>query len=323
MGNPVKPVVLITRRTPEPVLIQLEEECSTIVHDSESILPREEIMTKHREIDGLITVPTRIDEEFLEALPRLKVVSNLSAGYDNFDIDAMKKRQIIGTNSPDSGSESVADLVIGMMLAASRRIVELDAIVKRGEWTRPFPDSYMGNDVHHKTLGIFGMGRIGQLIARRAKMGFSMSVLYHNRTRIATLEEQLGVRYVEKDELLGASDFIVVQIPLARETRNFIGREEFQKMKQSAVLINASRGSVVDEYALAEALRTGRISSAAIDVYENEPVEKDSPLLLLPNVITLPHIGASTAESRLQLYRTAAANMIAALHGMVPPNRVV
>lgn len=235
----------------------------------------------------------------------------------------MKKRQIIGTNSPDSGSESVADLVIGMMLAASRRIVELDAIVKRGEWTRPFPDSYMGKDVHHKTLGIFRMGRIGQLIARRAKMGFSMSVLYHNRTRIATLEEQLGVRYVEKDELLGASDFIVVQIPLARETRNFIGREEFQKMKQSAVLINASRGSVVDEYALAEALRTGRISSAAIDVYENEPVEKDSPLLLLPNVITLPHIGASTAESRLQLYRTAAANMIAALHGMVPPNRVV
>jgi gluconate 2-dehydrogenase len=261
-----------------------------------------------------------IDQELLDCAPRLKVVSNVSVGYNNFDIEAMKKRAVLGTNTPSVLDETVADLVMALVLATSRRIVELDRYVKEGTWIKGNDEKLFGADVHHATIGIIGMGRIGEAIAKRAKYGFDMDVLYYNRTRKHQAEEKFGVEYVSMDEVLKRSDFVVLMTPLTPETTHMIGQREFSLMKETAFFINASRGQTVDEQALIEALEMGKICGAGLDVYEKEPVDPNNPLLKMPNVVTLPHIGSATEKTRFEMAMLAAKNLVLGVRGEQPPN---
>jgi gluconate 2-dehydrogenase len=272
------------------------------------------------DVDGLLMVGGSIDQELLDRATRLKVVSNVSVGYNNFDIEAMKKRAVLGTNTPSVLDETVADLVLALVLATSRRIVELDRYVKEGKWEKGNDEQLLGADVHHATIGIIGMGRIGEAIAKRAKNGFDMDVLYYNRTRKHQAEEKLGVEYASMDEVLKRSDFVVLMTPLTPETTHMIGKKEFSLMKENAFFINASRGQTVDEQALIEALEMGKICGAGLDVYEKEPVDLDNPLLKMPNVVTLPHIGSATEKTRFEMAMLAAKNLVLGVRGEQPPN---
>ena len=271
---------------------------------------------------GLLVLGHRIDRELLEAAPQLRIVSNITVGYNNFDIAAMKARHVMGTNTAGVPDDTVADLVFGLILTVARRISELDSYVKAGRWQKGDEAELFGRDVHHATLGIIGMGRIGEAIARRGRWGFNMEVLYHNRTRKEEAERELGVGYRTLDELLQESDFIVVMTPLTAETRGLMGWREFCLMKKTAVFINASRGKVVDEDALVRALREGIIYGAGLDVYAREPLDPAHPLLALPNVVTLPHIGSATAKTRYDMAMCAANNLIKGLYGEKPPHLV-
>jgi glyoxylate reductase len=271
-----------------------------------------------RRAEGLVTVLTeRIDEELLEAAPRLKVVANMAVGYDNIDVAACRRRGVIVTNTPDVLTETTADLTWALLLATARRLPQAAEQVKRGQWTTWSPLGMTGIDVYGKTLGILGMGRIGEAVARRAR-GFDMKVLYYNRRRRPESEERLGAEYRPFPELLAESDFLVVLTPLTPETRHLIGRDELRRMKPSAVLINVSRGPVVDEGALYEALRDGVIWGAGLDVYEQEPIAADHPLLQLDNAVCLPHIGSATVATRTAMARLAVANAVQVLTGGPP-----
>lgn len=317
-----KPSVYITKQIPKEAEDYIGKFCNYEKWESERDITREELFQKIRDVDGLLQSGIKIDEELLNHAPNLKVVSNISVGYNNFYIDAMKKRGVIGTNTPDVLDDTVADLIMGLMLCSSRRIAELDAYVKAGKWQSNDDISLFGIDVHHSTLGIIGMGRIGETLAKRAKLGFDMDVLYYNRSRKVEAENRLGVQYSELDSLLNKSDFIVVMTPLTKETRKLIGAREFNLMKETAVFINASRGPVVNEKDLIEALKNKRIYGAGLDVYEKEPIEADNPLLKLNNAITLPHIGSATKKTRFKMAMLAAENLVKALTGETPPNIV-
>jgi gluconate 2-dehydrogenase len=274
------------------------------------------------DVDGLLIAGGKIDQELLDLAPKLKVVSNVSVGYNNFDLAAMKAREVMGTHTPTVLDDTVADLVFGLILATARRIPELDRYVKDGKWQKGSDEHLFGMDVHHAKLGIIGMGRIGETIARRAKYGFSMDVLYYNRTRKVAAEQSLGVKYCTLQELLQESDFVVLMTPLTAETTHLIGREELALMKKTAIFINTSRGQTVDEEALIEALENGGIYGAGLDVYGQEPVDLNNPLLKWPNVVTLPHIGSATAKTRFDMAMLAAENLVKAVSGELPPNLV-
>ncbi|HEY0828613.1 MAG TPA: D-glycerate dehydrogenase, partial [Bacilli bacterium] len=247
-----------------------------------------------------------------------KVVSNITVGYNNFDLEAMKARGVMGTNTPHVLDETVADLVFGLMLSAARRLPELDRLVTAGGWRTGRDEVLYGVDVHSATLGIIGLGRIGEAIARRAKFGFNMEVLYYNRHHNVEAETKLGVKYRELPALLESSDYVLLMTPLTPQTEKMIGKAEFAMMKKSAIFINASRGKTVDEQALIEALQHGEIRAAGLDVYEQEPVAADNPLLHMDNVVTLPHIGSATAKTRLDMAMLAAQNLVDAVYGVKP-----
>ncbi|NJJ40554.1 2-hydroxyacid dehydrogenase [Paenibacillus apii] len=315
----MRPKVYIAWPIPDEIEAYLAEHCSLRKWKGEAPIRYEELKDELKDAEGLLLGEGRIDAELLEQAPHLRVVSTISAGYNNLDIEAMKHRSVIGTNNPGISNESVADLVLGLALAAARKIVKLDRYVKEGCWTRGIDSSWYGLDVHHSTIGIIGMGGIGQEVAKRAKAGFDMKVLYYNRSRRPEVEHRLGAEYCSLEELLTQSDFIVVMLPLTAQTEHLIGGRHFDLMKPSAVLINASRGSIVNERALVEALRARKISAAALDVYEFEPVNPDHPLLNMDNVITLPHVGSATAKTRFNMVMSAARNLVAALKGETPP----
>jgi len=318
----MKPKVYVAKPIPREAEAYIARHCEVRKWESPAPIPRSVLLGELADVDGLLTSGTRIDRELLDHAPRLKVVSNVSVGYNNFDIAAMKERGVVGTNTPHVLDETVADLVMGMMLAAARRIPELDRMGKEGRW-RPGDDSHLfGTDVHHASLGIIGMGRIGEAIARRARFGFQMEVQYYNRSRKPEAEDKLGVRWAKLETLLAESDFVVVMVPLTGDTQHLIGRKELALMKPNAFLINASRGQTVDEQALIEALRNGTIRGAALDVYEKEPVDPDNPLLSMDNVVTLPHIGSATAKTRFDMAMLAARNLVAALTGGTAANVV-
>ncbi|CAG5086359.1 YvcT [Thermobacillus xylanilyticus] len=268
------------------------------------------------EAEGIIVTGTPVDAGLLEALPRLRAVSNLSVGYNNLDLEAMRRRGIIGMHTPHVTDDSVADLTFALMLAAARRVTEMDRFVRSGKWM-PGPDrDRFGLDVHHAMLGIIGMGRIGEAVARRARFGFEMDVLYCNRSRKVEAERKLGVVYSPLEELLQSSDFVVMLAPLTRETRRMMGERQFSLMKKTAVFVNVSRGETVDEAALVRALRSGTIRAAGLDVYEKEPIAPDHPLLALDNVVALPHLGSATARTRHAMAMMAVRNLTDALvHG--------
>jgi len=272
--------------------------------------------------DGAIGASVKITPGMLEGATRLKALSTVSVGFDNFDVDDLTRRGIVLTHTPDVLTESTADTVFALILASARRVVELAEWVKEGNWKASIGEASFGVDVQGKTLGIVGLGRIGGAVARRAALGFRMNVLYTNRHPNEQAEKEFGAKRVPLDELLAQSDFVCLQVPLTPETRGLIGADEFRKMKQSAILINASRGPTVDEAALIEALRNGTIRAAGLDVFEHEPLAADSPLLAMKNVVALPHIGSATHETRHAMNRNAAENLVGALDGTLTENIV-
>lgn len=318
----MKPKIYIARRVCKEVQDYVSKFFDYEMNESDELLHRDEIIKKYNHIEGLITADTKIDREFLDSMPNLKVVSNISVGYDNFVIKDMKERGVLGTNTPGVLNDTVADLAIALLLATARRIPEMDRITKNKMWEKQYSEDYLGLDVNHGTLGIIGMGGIGQVLAKRARLGFDMEVLYCNRHRREDTEKTLGVKHCSKDELIRNSDFIVLLTPFNKETYHLIDSREFDLMKKSAIFINVSRGQTVNEEALIQALKSGKIAAAGLDVYEKEPIDKDNPLLEMNNVVTLPHIGSATYKTRNAMSMIAAENTIMALTDKIPKNLV-
>ncbi|MEI7026377.1 2-hydroxyacid dehydrogenase [Paenibacillus sp. y28] len=314
----MKPKVYIARDVLPEVEAYIAEHCEVRRWRGEGTLGYDRMLEELQDAEGLLTTGGRIDAKLLEHGPNLKVVSNISVGYDNFDVQAMLERGVLGTHTPEVLDDSVADLILGLMLSSARRLTELDAYVKRGDWQKGANTELFGLDVHHATLGILGMGRIGEAVAKRCRLGLDMEVVYHNRTRKPDVEERLGVSYASKQEVLRQADFLVVMVPLTPETEKYIGEEDFKLMKPTAFFINAARGKVVDEAALISALQQGRICGAGLDVFEKEPVDPANPLLTMSNVVTLPHIGSATAKTRLDMAMLAARNLVLAVKGERP-----
>lgn len=318
----MKPKVYATYPISQEVEAFMAEYCDIRIWNGKGRVPHEVLLKEIVDVEGLYTsgsTASRIDEELLDYAPHLKVVSNVSVGYNNFDVDEMRKRNVVGTNTPHVLDETVADLAFALILSTARRIVELDRFVKEGSWkpTIEYRETY-GKDVYSSTLGIIGMGRIGEAIAKRAKFGFNMDVLYYNRSRKPEAEEKYGAQYCDLTSLLTKSDYVLLMTPLTPETFQIIGKEEFKLMKKSAIFINVSRGQTVDEQALIHALETGEIYGAGLDVFEKEPVEVDNPLLKMPNVVTVPHIGSATAKTEAAMAMRAAENLVAVLTGKEP-----
>ncbi|MFD0693269.1 2-hydroxyacid dehydrogenase [Paenibacillus sp. GCM10027628] len=316
-----KPRVLVLKKLPLEVGQYISEHCEIVDLSSGESHSREQLKQALADVDGLLQSGVTIDDDLLQHAPRLKIVSNISVGYNNFDTAAMKKHGIIGTHTPDVLDDTVADLVLALMLAAARRTSELDSLVKQGGWG-PSDEAFFGTDVHHATLGIIGMGRIGDAIAKRARFGFDMNILYANRNRKPLAEEKYEAQYRTQEQLLRESDFIVVMTPLTAETHHMIRKEHFKLMKRTAIFINASRGQLVDEKAMIEALEERLIQAAALDVFEQEPIDPNNPLLTMKNVVTLPHIGSATAKTRFDMAMMAARNVVAGVTGQIPPNIV-
>lgn len=275
-----------------------------------------------KDADGAIGTGVKMNAETLEGATRLKVLSTVSVGFDAFDVDYLNQRGILLTNTPDVLTESTADTAFSLVLLTARRLAELAAYVKAGKWTKKIGEDLFGVDVHHKTLGIVGLGRIGTSVARRASLGFEMNVLYVDQGNNERAEREYGAKKVELDELLRTSDFVLLQAPLTPDTRNLISTAQLKAMKRSAFLINASRGPIVDEPALIDALKAGIIAGAGLDVYVEEPLSVESPLLKLDNVVTLPHIGSATHETRQAMNKNAAENLVSALNRTLKANMV-
>ncbi|EPM54500.1 D-isomer specific 2-hydroxyacid dehydrogenase family protein [Pseudomonas syringae pv. actinidiae ICMP 19071] len=270
---------------------------------------------------GLIGAGRKLGREQLQNATQLEVVSSISVGYDNYDVGYLSERGILLTNTPDVLTESTADLGFSLIMSSARRVAELDAYTKAGQWTRSIEAPHFGTDVHGKTLGIVGMGNIGAAIARRGRLGFNMPILYSGNSRKSELEQELGAQFRSLDQLLAEADFVCLVVPLSEKTRHLIGRRELSLMKPGAILVNIARGPIVDEPALIEALQNGTIRGAGLDVYEKEPLS-ESPLFQLKNAVTLPHVGSATTETRQAMADRAYNNLRSALLGERPQDLV-
>ena len=319
-----KPKVFVTRRIFPEALEKIGAVTDMEVWPDDMPPSYEVLVEKSRDAEGILTMLSdRIDASLIEQCTRLKVISAMAVGYDNIDVAAATRRNIPIGHTPGVLTETTADLVFSILLAAARRVVESDKYTRDGKWKTWEPMTLLGQDIYNATLGIIGLGRIGTAVARRAR-GFDMKILYHNRNRKSPEEEnELGVEYVDRmPELLSRSDFIVILVPLTDETRGLIGADEFAMMKSTAIFVNASRGVVVDQKALYNALTTGQILSAAIDVTEVEPIPPDDPLLTLDNLVITPHIGSASVPTRTTMAFMAADNLLAGLRGEIPPHCV-
>ncbi|MFJ8065413.1 2-hydroxyacid dehydrogenase [Psychrobacillus sp. NPDC096426] len=316
--------IFITRKLPDEIVNPLKEKFDVTMWYSEEIqMTYDELKTEAKDAHALWTMLSdKVDREMIESLPNLKIISNLAVGYNNIDIEAAKEHGIIVTNTPGVLTETTADLTFALLLATARRVTEAERALRAGKWKSWTPMGLTGMDMFGATLGIIGMGRIGEAVARRAK-GFNMKVLYHNRTRKIETEEQFGFSYVELDTLLQESDFVVLLTPLTPETKGLIGERELGLMKETAAIINVARGGIIDEQALYEALTTNKIWAAGLDVFEVEPVPLDHPLLTLPNVTVLPHIGSASIHTRMAMMQMNAEAIEAVLENKEPENRVV
>jgi gluconate 2-dehydrogenase len=316
----MKPRILVTREVFDETLEYLAQHCEVDSNQQDSPLSPDALAQRLAGRDGVMCCLTdRIDAMLLDVCPQLKAVANIAVGYNNIDLAACTARGIMATNTPGVLDDSTADLAWALMLATARRITEVESCIRAGQWTGWRLKQWLGVDVHHATLGIIGMGRIGQTIARRAT-GFDMKVIYNNRKRLSQdIERRLNASYASKDELLAQADFVVLQVPYSPETHHLIGAAELRKMKPSAILINSTRGGVVDDAALIDALSNGALRGAGLDVFENEP-RLNPAFLQLKNVVLTPHIGSSTEATRRAMAMTAAKNLVAALTGGNPPN---
>jgi gluconate 2-dehydrogenase len=302
------------------VVERLREHFDVEDNPADVVLAKPQLIERLRGKQGAFTTGSeRIDAEVLDACPTLRVAANMAVGYNNFDVPACTARGVLCTNTPDVLTETTADFGFALMMAAARRIAESEHFLRRGQWTKWSYDMFTGSDVHGATLGILGMGRIGQAIARRGALGFGMKVIYHNRSRLSAEQEApLGARYVDKATLLREADHLVLVLPYSAASHHAIGAAELALMKPSATLTNVARGGIVDDAALAAALRERRIAAAALDVYEGEP-EVHVGLLGVPNVVLTPHIASATVATRHAMASLAADNLIAALTGGTPP----
>ena len=309
-----KPSILVARAVFPEVLTRLAQHFDVDANQEDRVLPKSELIERLRGKQGAFTTGSeRIDAEVLDANPQLKAVCNMAVGYNNFDVPACTARGVIATNTPDVLTETTADFGFALMMATARRIAESEHFLRRGEWTRWSYDMFTGSDVHGATLGILGMGRIGQGIARRGALGFGMKVIYHNRSRLDPLQEQpIGARYVDKPTLLRESDHLVLVLPYSATSHHAIAAAELAQMKPTATLTNIARGGIVDDVALAAALRERRIAAAGLDVFEGEPAVHPD-LLTVPNVVLTPHIASATVATRRAMAELAADNLIAAL----------
>lgn len=312
--------VVVTREVFDDVLERLRAGATVVDNPSDRPLAPEELAALAADADALVCALTdRIDEALLARCPKLKVVANIAVGYNNIDLAACTARGVMATNTPGVLDETTADFAWALLLGAARRVTEAERYLREGQWTGWQLKQLLGVDVHHATLGIIGMGRIGQAIARRAQ-GFSMQVLYCNRSRLdAATERSLNARWVARDELLAAADFVVLMVPYSPATHHLIGAAELARMKPTAVLVNTARGGVVDDRALVEALQRRTIAAAGIDVFEGEPAF-DRDFLALDNVVLAPHIASSSAATRRGMAMLAARNALAVLSGERPPN---
>lgn len=318
----MKPKVYVTRILPEKAWEMIEEFCEAEVWEGELPPPREVLVEKVKGIEGLLCLLTdEIDAPLMDAAPKLKVISNCAVGYDNIDVKAATERGIIVGNTPGVLTETTADLAFALLMATARRIPEATRFVRAGKWKTWGLTLLLGQDMYKATLGIVGMGKIGSTVAKRA-VGFGMKILYYDVARREELEEQLGVIFTDLERLLRESDFVTLHVALTKETYHLIGGKELETMKPTAILINTSRGPIVDQEALYEALKSGQIASAGLDVTDPEPISPDDPLLSLDNCVVLPHIGSASMATRTKMALMAADNLIAGLKGEMPPNPV-
>jgi glyoxylate reductase len=309
--------VFVTRRIPDSGIRLLKEKGFHVeVSDFDGVLPRELLLRKVKGMDGLLSLLTdKIDAELMDAAgPQLKVIGQFAVGYDNIDLNAATERQIVVTNTPGVLTEATAELTVALMYAVARRIVEADRYMREGHFHGWAPLTFLGNNLVGKVLGLVGLGRIGEAVARRMQQ---MKIYYYDINRNEQLEQKQGLEYRELNDLLRDSDFISIHIPLTSHNRHLIDAERLKLMKRTAYLINTSRGPVVDERALVEALKSGRIKGAALDVYEEEP-QMAPGLADLTNVVLVPHIGSATEEARSAMSELAAKNIIAVLSGQEP-----
>lgn len=319
-----KPKVLITRNFFNEAIDLIKTVAQVEVYPSEEDpIPRETLLDKVQDIDGLLPMLTdRIDEELFDRSRNLKVVSNYAVGYNNIDVNEATKRNIMITNTPDVLTDTTADCAFLLLMAISRRLVEVDNYVRDGKWVKAWgPKMLLGSDITGKTLGIIGLGRIGKAMIPRAQ-GFKMKVLYHDTSRDIKKEKELKIEYRSLDNILAESDYISLHVPLTDGTHQMINESRLKKMKKTAFLINTSRGPVIDEAALIKALKEKWIAGAGLDVHDKEPIQLDNPLLKLDNVILTPHIGSATIETRLAMAMKAATNLTKALKGEKPPDLV-
>jgi len=316
----MKPRIIVTREIFDEVLALLREHFEVEDNQADEVWTGETLARKLIDRDGAMTAGTdRIDAALIQSCPRLKAVCNMAVGYNNIDLAACTAAGVLATNTPGVLDDTTADMAWALLLATARRIAESDAWVRRGQWQTWAFKQRLGTDVHHATLGILGMGRIGQAVARRAR-GFDMRVLYHNRHRLpADMEHAANASYVSKEALLREADFLVLLLPYAPENHHCVSAAELALMKPSAMLINIARGGIVDDLALIAALKRGGLAGAGLDVFEGEPA-LDPEFAQLDNVVLSPHAGSATYATRLKMALCAAENLIAALNGGNPPN---
>ncbi len=310
-----RPSVLVTRRPPGDAVAAIEREATVWLWEEDRPIPARAFFAEVADADGLYCMLTdTVDGALLEAAPRLRVVSTMAVGVDNIDLAACTARGIPVGNTPDVLTDTTADTAFGLVMTAARRLGEGRDYVRAGNWARWEPELLLGHDVHSSTLGIIGLGRVGRAIARRG-FGFGMQVLYFGRRRQPSAEAELGVIYREFDDLLSESDHVVVATPLTPETVHLIDGRALSRMKPSATLVNISRGGTVDSAALVEALRSGQIAAAGLDVTDPEPISADHPLVSLPNCFVIPHLGSSSRRTRRAMADLAAVNLLAGLKG--------
>ena len=314
-----KPKILVARAVFPQIIELLNQHFEVEANQADETWSKAQLAERLRDKDGAFTTGSdRIDAEVLTACPKLKICANMAVGYNNFDIDAMTAAGVLATNAPDVLTETTADFGFALMMAAARRVTESEHYLRAGKWNKWSYDMFAGADIHGATLGILGMGRIGQGIAKRGAHGFGMKVIYHNRSRLdAALEAQCKASYVSKEELLRTADHLVLVLPYSADSHHTIGAAELAMMKPTATLVNIARGGIVDDAALAAALRDKRIAAAGLDVFEGEPrVHPD--LLTVPNVVLTPHIASASLPTRLAMARLAADNLIAFFQGNKP-----
>jgi len=318
-----KPKVYITRELPERGLNIIRKYFDVEVWPDYAPPPKNVIIDKVKDVDALGSLLSdKIDIEVFNAAPKLKIVSQLAVGFDNIDITEATKRGIYVTNTPEVLTDTTADFAWSLLMAVARRIVEADKYVRTGQWKVSWhPAMLAGRDIHHATIGVVGAGRIGYAVAQRAK-GFDMKILFYDVVPRPEIEKDLGAKKVDMDTLLKESDFVSIHVPLMKETHHLINAEKLKLMKKTAYLVNNSRGPVVDEKALYEALKKGQIAGAGLDVFEQEPTPLDNPLLKLDNVVVAPHISSASLETRSKMSEMVAENLVSFFQGKRPPNLV-